>query len=802
MFFPTWRRWPRFCLFTLARGASERPFFGPIFRAVGKMLYGLILVGPANAGRALRYDLQRLVTEGKRPPLPGPRLPVGPPLAVEPRAHGARVFFHDDITLELSFLARDGVRLVWQPGPPAPDWGRPPWPLPPPEVTWHEDPVSGLGRLRTSHLEVAITPAGLVWRTPNRRRPFRTDPWPQRQHWGWVHRVPLHPWAQVYGLGLRARAGDLRPGKYRLWNRDPGGSYGPGDDPLYLSIPIVWVVQPRQQPYLWFYENPAPGTVIVKQDLRFAFRGGPAQAVLFTGSPKRLAQRWAQYAGFPAMPPRWALGFHQSRWGYRTQAQVEAVLEGYRAHALPLHALHLDIDHMDRRRVFTVDKRRFPDLAGLTQRAAAQGVRVVPIVDPGVPTDIRHPTYRRGRAGGHFLTDDRGREVRAPVWPGWCAFPDFSREATRDWWAREYGPLWQWGAAGVWHDMNEPATFAVWGDPTLPSNTRHGDAREGDHRLYHNLYGLHMNKAGWEAQRRAQPHRRPWLLSRSGWAGVQRYGWNWSADLESTFEALLLVASQTIHLGLSGQPYSGPDIGGFSGEPSTELFQRWFSLAAWMPFFRVHSSIAVQAREPWRWPDPVLQNVRRILRQRVRWLPYWYTLAWQAARFGWPLVRPLFWPRPDRVAVLFAPLAFLVGDGLLVSFSGPDIANWLPGHWVHLTFAKSAHDPDLALRTGHAVPIEEDGALVWLLAASRSRGRGRGVVYLDAGDGDGPHTVLSLKAKAHARHLRLRWKARGDYPFPFREHRLRVLFGRSPGTEYTLPIPRPNTSFVFEVPYP
>jgi len=786
------------------RGASV-PLLKAVRRSVGQMLYGLRLVGLANAWRAVVYDARRALTARPLPPLPQPRLPLGPPLGAEPHPHGARVHFADDITLDLTFLATDGVRLAWRPGPRVPDWGRPPWPAPLPAVTWRPDSRSGLGRLRTSWLEVTITPAGLVWRTQGRSEPFRVDPWPWPQPQGWLHRVPLPPRAQVYGLGLRARAGDLRPGTYRLWNRDPGGSYGPGDDPLYLSIPIVWVVQPAHWPYLWFYENPARGTVTVGRDLAFTFEGGPAEAVLFVGPPRRLAQRWAQYAGSPALPPRWALGFHQSRWGYRTQEHVEAVLEGYRTHRLPLHALHLDIDHMARRRVFTVDSARFPDLAGLARRAEAQGVRLVPIVDPGVPADPAHPTYRAGRDGRHFLTDAKGNEVHAPVWPGWCAFPDFSRAATREWWAGEYAPLWQWGAAGLWHDMNEPATFAVVGDPTLPDDTQHrGDACPGDHRLYHNLYGLHMNMAGEAALRRAHPRRRPWLLSRSGWAGVQRHAWNWSADLESTWDALNLVIGQTLHLSLSGQPYSGPDIGGFSGEPSPALFRHWFALAAWLPFFRLHSAIAVGPREPWRWPEEVQRTVRAALARRVRWLPYWYTLAWQAARFGWPLVRPWFWLRPTRPRGLPIPPPFLVGDGVLVWPAWgpqPSEPGWLRA-WVPLPAPDSAPEVAVYGRCGHALPVAEHDALVWLLAWPCSRGRGQGVAYFDAGDGDGPSLVVSLKIRQHGSRLRLRWKTRGAYPFPYARHWLRLVGPQGVVAEHPLPILAPQERQVVEVPVP
>ncbi len=748
-------------------------------RGLAGLLYALRLVGPANAWRALAYSLRR-AWRARRPlpPLPGPRLPLGPPLHGEPTAHGARVHFAAGVHLELTFLAPETVRLSWHPGPRVPDWGRPPWPHPQPRPIWQPHPASGLGQLRTAALHLHITPAGLVWQVPGRSRPFRYDPWPWPQPRGWLHRVPLPPEAAVLGLGLRAAGPNLRPGTYRLWNRDPGGSYGPGEDPLYLSIPVVWVVQPGQWPYLWFYENPAAGEVRLNAaGMTFAFEGGPAQALLVVGPPRVLARRWAAYSGFPALPPRWALGFHQSRWGYRTQAEVEAVLRGYADHDLPLHALHLDIDHMHRRRVFTVDARRFPNLPQLQKRAAAQGVRLVPIVDPGVAVDPHAPRYRQGRAQGYFCTDAQGREVHAPVWPGWCAFPDFTRPEVRAWWQQAYAALWTWGAAGVWHDMNEPATFAAWGDPTLPPDTRHLGEPPGDHRLWHNLYGLHMNRAGWEAQRAAFPQRRPWLLSRSGWAGVQRQAWNWSADLESSWPALRLVIPQALHLALSGQPYYGPDIGGFSGDPGPDLFVRWFQLAAWLPFFRLHSSIASAPREPWRWPSAVQDAVRRALQTRVRWLPYWYTLAWWSARTGEPLVRPLGWVEPTRPAAWLQGRAFLVGPALQVwpvleprSGPAPDPGpGWFP-------LPAEGDGPRVFLRQGWAVPTHAaDGALEWWAVAPRGDKPTRGWAYFDAGDGFGPGLWVALVLRRGGRGLQVRLHARGAYPFPYARQRVRVL---------------------------
>ena len=779
------------------------PWTHRLARSLHDLLYGVRLVGPANAWRALLYSLR---PRGPEPSLPQPALPTGPPQAVQPIPHGVQVHFAQ-ATLRLTFLSPEGLRLTWEPGPPVPDWGRPRWPEPLPPVTW-EPTADGLGRVRTARLSVRITPHGLHWRVGD-DGPWHRLPWPQRTATGWQHAWPLPAEAAVFGLGLRAtRRTNLRPGRYRLWNQDPGGAYDAQRDPLYLGIPLVWVLTRDGPPYLWFYENPADGRVDLDEHVRFAFTGGPAQAVLFVGPPRLLARRWAQYSGFPPLPPRWALGFHQSRWGYRTQAEVEAVLEGYRRRGWPLHALHLDIDHMDRRRVFTVDARRFPDPAGLSRKAAAQGVHLVAIVDPGVPADPSHPTYRRGQQGDHFCRDAQGREVRAPVWPGWCVFPDFSRAATRAWWATEYAALWAWGVRGVWHDMNEPATFAAWGDPTLPPDTLHRTTPPLSHRLYHNLYGLHMNQAGFEAQRRAHPQRRPWLLSRSGWAGVQRYAWNWAADQRSTWDGLAQVVPQTLNLSLSGQPYTGPDIGGFTGDPAPDLYLRWFQLAAWLPFFRLHSSIAARPREPWHFPRPVQRAVARALRTRVRWLPYWYTCAWHATRTGEPLVRPLWWEAPRRTDLWAVDDAFLVGPALRVQVDTAFAAGARPAalvdpgpdwHPLPVWPGLQRH-----LRRGLAVPLAEDRgrALVWLLAPPTSDAAVHGQVYLDAGDGAGPARVLTWHGHRRGDRLHLTLHSRGAYPFPYAGHRLRVLGPAGHARRYDLPLPAADASFTVEIPLP
>ena len=301
---------------------------------------------------------------------------------------------------------------------------------------------------------------------------------------------------------------------------------------------------------------------------------------------------------------------------------MRAITDGFAKLGIPLSAVHLDIDYMRGFRVFTVDPDRFPDLGRLTADAAATGARLVTIVDAGVKIDPDYDVYREGRDQHRFCTDAHGHLAEGVVWPGRSAFPDFTDPGTRSWWAGKYRTLTDAGVAGIWHDMNEPTSIALLGDPTLPTSTRHHfDGRGGDHAEGHNLYGLLMNRAGYEGLRERRPERRPFIVSRSGWAGMQRWAWNWTGDVASTWESMRQQMATVVGLGLSGVPYSGSDIGGFSGVPDDELYLRWLQMSVFMPYCRTHSVRGVPPREPWCFGEPTRRIVAAWIRFRYRLLP-------------------------------------------------------------------------------------------------------------------------------------------------------------------------------------
>ncbi|MEV7471667.1 TIM-barrel domain-containing protein [Streptomyces kronopolitis] len=582
----------------------------------------------------------------------------------------------------------------------------------------------------------------------------------------WVQRAEVAADARFFGLGGRAHGPRLRDGVYRLWNTDPGDPFAPGDDPLSLTMPVQLVVADAGT-HLVFHDNSWDGRVTLREGgegagsghdrpgaCELRMDGGPLRYWVLAGTPARVLQGWTALTGAPALPPLWALGPQHARWGFASQDEVREVAAGYAERGLPLSAVHLDIDHYDRHRVFTVDPERYPDLPGLARELRAQGVRLVSVVDPGVRAEPGDAVYEGGAAADAFVRDARGREVRGEVWPGESVYPDFTDARVRKWWGGLYAERLAQGFAGFWHDMNEPVSFAAFGERTLPRSARHAlEGRGGDHREAHNVYGLAMARAGFDGLSELRPDERPFLFSRSGWAGLQRYGGSWSGEVATDWPGLRASLSLVLGLGLCGVPYSGPDIGGFSGQPSPELYLRWFQLGAFLPLFRTHSAWGAGRREPWEFGAEVLEHARTALCERARLLPYFGTLGQLARLTGAPYVRPLWWNAPRDRALRDCEDAFLLGDALLVA---PALAAGvirrpvrLPrGRWYDTATGRAYEGPGqvwveaplsripVLARAGAVVPVAgADGGTeleVWAPPAGRG---GSGLVVPDAGDG-------------------------------------------------------------------
>lgn len=735
-----------------------------------------------------------------------PPIAPGSLLSADPSQSGG-AFRFENSSLEVSFLASDLVRLSWSPGIEPLAYGIAQAEWPPVQTTLSR---AGDGWLiKSDRLRVEVDSGGAIHFSSPEENRLRTDLAPERRdplfpESGFLHQKPhwtlrtlLAPETAIYGLGLRAFPLNLRGRSYRMWNTDPPGGYAPGVDPLYMCIPVYLAVH-HGGSYLVFYENSYPATFSLPQSAQSetgndpsstaeaAFEGGMLRYYFIPGPPARALERYSQLTGRAPLPPRWALGYHQSRWGYQSETDIREVARGFKDNDLPISAIHLDIDYMRDFRVFTVDPERFPNLAGLVEELSGQGIRLVTILDPGVKLDPGYEVYDEGLKLNAFCRLPDKTVLKALVWPGWSVFPDFTDPRVREWWGAQYPKLLSQGIAGIWHDMNEPAAFAGWGDFTLPLPTLHElEGRGGTHVEAHNLYGLLMNKAGFVAMEKYSPERRPWLLTRSGWAGVARYAWCWTADIETSWNALRQTISSVLGLSLSGVPFSGSDIGGFSGVPDPELYLRWFQMAAFMPFFRMHSTKEVPPREPWRHGEAIMGIVREFLRLRYRLMPYLYTLAWECAQTGWPLVRPLFWPDAAKPDLWGVDDAFLLGDSLLIApvlKPGEDSrAVALPsGEWFDFwddsTYEGSSQVElpvcleriPVLVRAGSILPLEEQGVLQ-LHIYPTSHGESQASLYSDAGDGYGAWRLDHFVSRAARGGIEITRREEGRYVFPYQK---------------------------------
>ena len=749
-----------------------------------KILHGARTIGVANSILALRYARYRDRLDAKHIPQESETAVIKPGklIACAEIANGADFKF-ENTTLEMRFLEEDLVFIAWEGAKMTPsfaiektEWSDVKVQITDDESSWFVQSdkimvkVSGDGALSLLDLAGRM----LRWETP-----------PQWEGDGWSHKTALNPEACIYGLGERSSRLNLRPGKYRLWNIDAGGTYCPGDDPLYICMPVYMCIH-EVGSYLIFYDNTFDGQISLGEQAKINFQDGPARYYLSVGKPTDLLTRFTELTGKAPMPPRWALGYQQSKWGYRTQAEMRRIFKLFQQHDLPLSVLTLDGDHLRGYRTLTVDEDRYPNLTGFATELRDADVHLVASTNPGIKIERGFDLYEAGLKENVYCKTPEGEVMKGVVWPGWTAFIDTTNPQVRAWWGQQYTRHLDHGVEGFWHDMNEPATFAAWGDRSFPLCTRHDmDGCGGDHREVHNIYGALMNKAGYNGLRAQQPDKRPFILSRSGWVGMQRHAWCWTGDVETSWAALRQTAACVLGLGVSGMPYSGPDIGGFTGAPSPELFVRWFQLASFLPFFRTHCIFYLPNREPWEFGEEVLGILRQQLKQRYRLLPHWYTLAWQTSQTGQPLVRPLFWSDPHDQHLWEIDNAFLVGEALLVAPILEEAAQqrslYLPkGNWykyggeqkynggteIQLE-APLEHIPVL-VRAGGIIPEVEESNLVLHIYRPHLGETGAGQLFSDAGNGFGENRLdqFTLSPELEQGYV-LSWTAQGEYPFPY-----------------------------------
>ena len=497
----------------------------------------------------------------------------------------------------------------------------------------------------------------------------------------------LHGNECFYGLGDKSCESNLRSKRLQLWGSDTYG-FGRDTDPLYKNIPFYVGVHPGGA-YGIFFDNTFRSFFDFGHERQnvtsFWAQGGEMNYYLIAGpKPVDVVQRFSQLTGRHELPPLWAMGYHQCKWSYRSEDEFLDLAKKFRDLEIPCDALYLDIDYMDGFRCFTWNRQAFPDPKGMVQSLDHDGFKTVVIIDPGIKIDSEYWVYREGKENDYYCRRGDGPLMKGTVWPGECNFPDFTKPDVREWWATLFeGLIAKDGVAGVWNDMNEPAVFEL---GTFPRDVRHDyDGDPCSHRKAHNVYGMQMVRASREGVHRYGGGKRPFLITRSAYAGTQRYCSAWTGDNVASWEHLRLANIQCQRLCMSGISHVGSDIGGFIEQPSGELFVRWLAMGIFHPLCRTHSSGDHGDQEPWSFGTKITDIARKFIELRYRLLPYFYTAFWQHSTEGTPFLKPLVCLDPDDVDTHNRDEEFGVGDSLLVcpvSQEGQD------GRWLYLPEGK------------------------------------------------------------------------------------------------------------------
>ena len=521
---------------------------------------------------------------------------------------------------------------------------------------------------------------------------------------GW--RFPLSEQAAVYGLGEMPRGINKRGWHYIANNTDE--SRHSEDKLSFYGAHNFLLVRDGSTCFGLFVDFPGKVYYDIgysRHDLLSFHTETPDYDLylLSGGNENAVCKEFRTLIGRSYIPPKWAFGLAQSRWGYKTEEDVREVARQYKEHDLPLDMICMDIEYMQDYADFTVNKERFPDLAKLSADLKAQGIRLVPIIDAGVRVDPNDSTCTEGLEKGYFCKKADGTPFVAAVWPGKAYFADFLRPEVREWFGHKYKALTDCGIEGFWNDMNEPSLFysperlraflndmaalrekdnieqeefflrvvggamGLMNSPADYASFYHeADGQKVRHDQVHNLYGGSMTRAAGEAFADLRPGQRTLLYSRSSFIGSHRYGGIWLGDNNSSWAQLLANIQMMPSVQMCGFLYSGADLCGFSSDTTPDLALRWLEFGLLTPLMRNHSAVGTRMQEYYRFPE-VLPAVRNMIRLRYALLPYLYSEFMKAALENTSYFRPLAFDYPDDPDAREVEDQLLLGEGLMAA---------------------------------------------------------------------------------------------------------------------------------------
>ncbi|CAJ1021260.1 Galactose mutarotase-like/Glycosyl hydrolases family 31/Domain of unknown function (DUF5110), putative [Leishmania lindenbergi] len=484
----------------------------------------------------------------------------------------------------------------------------------------------------------------------------------------------------MYGLAEHAADLPLQGGQvYEMYNTDSFHYPVNSTVALYGAIPFIMAYGPQSTCGVLFL-NPSETNVEVSADsaapsCRWQPEVGAIDIFFMPGpTPANVQQQHATLTGPTVMPPYFSLGLHQSRWNYMSTKDCLSVDEGYDAHNMPYDTLWLDIEHTDKKKYFTWNPYTFPDPKVLTDALASKGRKLVTVKDPHVKRDSGYSIHQEAKEGQYYVKDASGMDYEGDCWPGRSSWPDFLNTRTRDWYSQLfYDDHYPGGSRDIhtWVDMNEPSVFH--GERATMAKTAVHTLDNGqavEHRFVHNAYSFYsvlaVHKGMMEARGSNEAPERPFILTRSFFPGSQRYAAMWTGDNMARWDHLENSIPELLSLSISNYPFCGSDVGGFFFDTEEELFVRWMQAGVFVPFYRTHSHLETQRREPWTFSVEAQSLVRNALALRYALVPYLYTSFYHAHTEGNTIMRPLFYEFPGQPELREVQSAYLFGPSILV----------------------------------------------------------------------------------------------------------------------------------------
>ena len=469
-----------------------------------------------------------------------------------------------------------------------------------------------------------------------------------------------------YGFGEKTGFLNKRGYEYEMWNTDNPEPHVDSFKTLYKSIPY-YITFNKDYCYGFFFDNTYKQFYDVAKNhedcVSIGFDKGYFNYYFIGGDSIRdIVSNYALITGKTPLPQRWTLGHQQCRWSYLNEEELMFVAEKYRELNIPCDVLFLDIDYMERFKVFTYNQDTFKNFPQMVKKLNEMGFKLVTIIDPGVKVEKGYNIYEEAIKNGYVATKDGKTYINA-VWPGDSVFPSFISSDVREWWGKNIKFLTDLGVSGIWNDMNEPASFKG----PLPSDVEFkGDDGIHLHEEVHNVYGHYMSKATYNGLVK-HTGKRPFIITRACYAGTQKYSTIWTGDNHSIWSHLEMAIPMLLNLGLSGYSFAGTDVGGFGSDCTKELLCRWSQLGAFTPLFRNHSAAGTRHQEPWTFDEETINIYRKSVEIRYELIPYFYDLYYEGTKNGLPLWRPLVMNYENDFNTYELNDEFMLGDEMIVA---------------------------------------------------------------------------------------------------------------------------------------